>query len=187
MEYDIHNQEKKIKGRFTHDFKHSSGVGFTMKHERKLVSHTIEVIQKMDVPLIIEFGTFKAGFTKLLEDGTEAEIHTFDLIDHCPKIKKHFSPRVVFHVEVNVLEADNHEVVELIKRPEKKLLYCDNGRKKQEVEMYSKLLRSGDFIGVHDWGNEIFWSDVEPYVGTWEKFCWSELEEVGVTSRFWRK
>lgn len=185
MPYDIHNEERKIKGRFTHNFTHKCGAGFRMKHERTLVAHTIEVIRSMEVELIIELGTFQGGFTKLLEDAMpNVEIHTFDNVNLTKSTRKHFGPNVHFHV-LDVLVGAK-EVVDLLMRKEPKLLYCDNGKKKEEVEIYHSHLYTGDFIGTHDWGNEIWWKDVKEHIGHWEKYRWEELEEVGVTSRFWR-
>lgn len=186
MIYDIHNQEKKVKGRFTHSFTHKCGAGFRMKHEKGLVKHTIGVIASMGVELIVELGTFQGGFTKLLEDAMpDVEIHTFDNVNVTKSTRKYFGQNVSFHV-CDVLN-DNPLVRDLLCRHERKLLYCDNGRKRQEVAMYHGCLATGDFIGVHDWGNEIWWDDIIEYLSDWEMYKWPTLEMVGVTSRFWRK
>ena len=39
-------------------------------------------------------------------------------------------------------------------------LYCDDGDKPREVCVYKGILRKGDFLGVHDYGAEIFESDL---------------------------
>jgi hypothetical protein len=186
MEKDIHNQEKKIKGRFTHNFTHSSGAGFEMKHERGAVKYTIEVIKSMDLDMIVELGTYKGGFTKLLEDAMpHVEIHTFDIENLTASTRKYFGGNVRFYIE-DILE-NKQTVINLLARSEKKLLYCDNGRKKEEIALYNGYLYLDDYIGIHDWGNEIWWKDVEKYLKTWSPYQWEKLEEVGVTSRFWVK
>ena len=44
------------------------------------------------------------------------------------------------------------------------LLYCDNGNKQREVELYAPLLPVGAILGVHDYNTEIMASWVEPFV-----------------------
>lgn len=186
MEYDIHNMKKKVKGRFTHSFTHPCGAGFVMKHERNLVQYAIDVIATMEVDMIIELGTYRGGFTKLLEDKMPTtQIHTFDTYNGTVTTKKFFGPYVHFYKE-SVL-TDCPVLQELLSLPVKKLLYCDNGRKRQEVAMYAPMLSPGDYIGVHDWGNEIWWKDVKDHIGGWDRYSWGHLEAVGQTSRFWRR
>lgn len=181
---DIHNTANKVKGRFTHRFEHPCGTAFIMKHERGLVEVAIDVIKQMDVQLIIELGTFRGGFTKLLEDALpNMPIYTYDNTNQTASNKKFFGPNVHFRKE-NVLKRCS-SLMQLCEDPRKKLLYCDNGRKRQEVAMYSWQLNPGDYIGVHDWGNEIYWNDVKDYLSHWQKFGWAQLEKSGQTSRFW--
>lgn len=40
------------------------------------------------------------------------------------------------------------------------LLYCDNGNKKLEVEIFNEYLLKDDFLAVHDYGVEIFPEDI---------------------------
>jgi hypothetical protein len=183
---DIHNEARKIKGRFTHSFDHPCGAAFIMKHERGVVQVAIDVIAEMRVDLIVELGTFRGGFTKLLEDTMpEVEIHTYDNVNETKVVRKHFGENVTFHVKDVLVRCPS--LMALLERPERKLLYCDNGRKRQEVAMYSWQLNEGDFIGVHDWGNEIWLKDVKDYLLHWPHFGWKKLEAKGQTSRFWRK
>ncbi len=183
---DIHNTDRKVKGRFTHRFEHASGAAFIMKHERGLVKVAIDLIKSFPIELVIELGTFRGGFTKLLEDALpDTEIHTYDNTNQTASNRKYFGKNVTFHIE-NVLTRCN-SLMELCADPRPKLLYCDNGRKRQEVAMYSWQLNKRDFIGVHDWGNEIYWNDVKDYIGNWPKVGWRALEQSGQTSRFWQK
>jgi len=184
--YDIHNEARSIKGSFTHTFTHSSGAEFLMKHEAGVVQVALDIIKKMEVDLVVELGTLQGGFTKLVEDALpNVEIHTFDHENMTQGVREFFGPKVTFHVENIIFNTAN--VAGLLERPERKLLYCDNGCKRREVAMYSQFLNIGDYIGVHDWGNEIVWNDVKDHIGTWDRFMWCEVEEVGQTTRFWRK
>ena len=37
----------------------------------------------------------------------------------------------------------------------KTYIFCDGGNKLRELNLYARLLKSGDRIAVHDWGIEI--------------------------------
>jgi hypothetical protein len=121
--------------------------------------------------LIIELGTLYCGVTALFHETDKGiEIHTFDYKDFMKDLRKAHRPTsleelaefktkvfgktVHFHVE-NILEKPNQNLIDLLNRPEKKFLYCDNGNKVQEINMYAQYLKPGDFLGVHDWGTEV--------------------------------
>jgi len=186
MTYDIHNQKRKQKGSFTHALKHRSGLNVIFKHEEKQVFHMLGILAQEPFELIIELGTHQGGLTKLMEDiFPSLPIHTYDNVDLTRNNRKYFGEKVYFHIE-SVL-VPSRSLIKLLSDPAKKLLYCDNGKKKQEVEMYSQYLYPGDLIAVHDWGNEIFWEDVQSYIGDWRRIGWPTLEYIGSTTRIWQK
>lgn len=186
MTRDLDNYERMIKGRITRTLNHSCGLSVELMHESVAAVTTLPIIQRMGVSLIVELGTSAGGFTKLLEDACpQAEIHTFDISDKTSPNRKFFSSKVRFYNE-DVRDL-NGSVLPLLRRKEKKLLYCDNGNKKKEVEMFHSYLNPGDFIGVHDWGRELFFRDVSPWIGEWTRIEWALLEEHGALSRFWIK
>jgi cephalosporin hydroxylase len=47
------------------------------------------------------------------------------------------------------------KIAELIRLPGRTLLYCDNGDKSKELEIWGKYLKSGDIALVHDYPEEI--------------------------------
>jgi cephalosporin hydroxylase len=130
--------------------------------------------------LIIELGTFYCGVTALFHETDKSiEIHTFDYKDFMKDLRKAhkvitvaelaefktkvFSENVHFHHE-NILTAPNQNLIDLLKRPEKKFLYCDNGNKIQEINTYAPYLNPGDFLGCHDWGTEVFIEGIQETV-----------------------
>jgi hypothetical protein len=120
--------------------------------------------------LIVELGTGHFGMTAIFhETDLDIEIHSFDFANYVDradlagrgltneelaifKNKVFENGKTKFYVE-DILK-ENQKVVDLLKRPEKKLLYCDNGGKVIELELYTKYLNKGDILGVHDWGFE---------------------------------
>ena len=99
-----------------------------------------------------------------------------------------FNDNVEFKVE-DVVDQKNEELASILRdanRP--KLLYCDNGNKKVEVELYSKYLYKGDVLGVHDWGTEIFPEDVAPYISHFSTHPFNSLlHKENCSSRFFIK
>lgn len=150
---------------------------------RTVISHEVDsfpiiehLIMTVQPKLIIELGTFYWGTTALFHEVDKTiEIHTFDRFNFMKDAsqtkkritnkelaefrRKVFGENVVFHRE-NILEDETPSpmLITLLKRPELKLLYCDNGNKVKEVTTYARYLSSKDLLGVHDWGFEIDYS-----------------------------
>jgi len=53
------------------------------------------------------------------------------------------------------------EIANLIKRPGRTLLYCDNGDKAKELEIWGAYLKPGDVVLVHDYTEEIKDADLD--------------------------
>lgn len=161
-------------------------------HERETFSIIREILHNRKIELFIELGTARGGTTLYFHDlKNDMDVHTFDihaskecndLISHL-KTKQH---RITFHFE-DILTYENATLLELLKRPVRKFLYCDNGNKPKEVAMYSKYLSSGDILGTHDWPKEISEKDVAPYVQDFTQLRWKQLEQLGVSTRLWVK
>lgn len=114
--------------------------------------------------IVVELGTDEGGFASFLAAlarGWGGEVYTFDIL---AKYKPHLLSIPNLHFEqADVLIAVHPRVKDLITRPEV-LLYCDNGNKPKEVELYAPFLRVGSILGVHDYNSEIMGSWVEPHV-----------------------
>lgn len=165
-------------------------VGSYMVHELE----TIEFIKETcrDVKLIVELGGFHGGLTLQLSDNfPDAEVHTFDMClfdgmrgvldSACSK-----KSNITFHKE-NVLLGKNAAVLNLLEREEKKLLYCDDGRKIAEVRRYAPHLNGGDILGVHDWGVEISEDKVRKTLDNFTPMFHDELAGLGLLTRMWKK
>jgi len=60
---------------------------------------------------------------------------------------------------VDVFEIED-EIGELIARTGPTIVFCDGGNKAVELKVFSRFLKKGDYIAVHDFGNEIFQQDI---------------------------
>jgi len=137
-------------------------------HEEEAIPVIQGIIKDFEPELMIEFGTSFGGMTLIFHEMyPDVELHTFDRPDitefpNRRKVtEKHlFGESVIFH-QVDIISYPLEEIIVLLKDGRKKFLYCDNGNKPREMEMYSKYLNKNDMIGCHDWGTEIFNGDVQ--------------------------
>jgi cephalosporin hydroxylase len=141
-----------------------------------------EVVSDFNPEVVIELGTGLAGFTFVIKDCVKDSIpiYSFDVIipwsnvgrfdyDGRLKIKKEdivencieLDKRNVKFYMTNVLGKVNFLVEGFMRTSKKIFLWLDNGNKLQEFNLYSPLLKSGDMIGIHDWGKEIFLGQIK--------------------------
>lgn len=107
---------------------------------------------KPEVVQFIELGTGTGVFSKYLLNILKPQtFHTFDRLD-CPDFE--LRPHYTF-IDILADGRGSKLIADLISRPGKTLLFCDNGDKPQEVKLYSPFLKPGDILVVHDWMIEI--------------------------------
>lgn len=163
--------------------------GLKCLHEEEAISEIKKIVEAFAPKLAIELGTKHGGFTSVLEECTPSttKIYSFDAANSgtVPDRTK-FGSRVVF-VQAELLSSAYEEVTALLGKKVKKLLYCDNGKKIKELELYANHLVKGDLLGVHDWGIELSEKDVVETLSGFEKHKWDKFESGGLTTRFWIK
>ena len=101
-----------------------------------------------DLRSIVELGTGEAGFSRYLHLQGEARgisFHTFDRV----RMDRHLQPG--FH-RLDIFE-NPAKVMARLRSPG--VLFCDNGDKIREVQVFGPLLKPGDLLAVHDWNTEI--------------------------------
>lgn len=104
---------------------------------------------------IIELGTGNGSFSKFLQSAPG--ITYFVTVDN-------INPSLYIPEFKNIdIFSNPKEIIDLIKSaPKPLLLFCDNGNKKLEVEIFSPFLEKGDYLTVHDYKIEIMPEDI-PY------------------------
>lgn len=106
--------------------------------------------QKFD--RVIELGTGVGGFTLFLAEQYGDKVHTFDItnkLDLYSKIKITLKKMGVSINVQNIFETD--DVKNLIEKPGRVLVLCDNGNKVEELHRFAGYLKSNDVIMVHDY------------------------------------
>ena len=115
--------------------------------------------------LVVELGTDRGGFAAMLAAHVRAwggRVITFDIErKFAPSLLTEY-PNIEF-VEADILAQPHPYLVDVLGE-DCVFLYCDNGNKQREVQMYANYLRRNSLLGVHDYNIEIKAEWVEPYV-----------------------
>ncbi len=156
--------------------------------------------------LMVELGTLIGGVTLLLHQCfPDIPLHSFDNRSMAGCLKKAkggftaesietfqreaFNDNVIFYV-VSVFRKGKAIIEELLASNKRKLIYCDNGNKDVELNLFAKHLLVGDLLGAHDWGYEVGWEweGIKETLASFEEHPTNKLlEEKKLTSRFFRK
>lgn len=128
---------------------------------------------------IIEIGSRRGGFTKILEDHSisdSAKIYSYDI--------EHLSKPLDYSEKVTLITGDcfqvEKDIAEIIKRTGVTLVFCDGGDKNREINVFSKYLKTGDLIFGHDYAptREIWERDFNGKIWDWHETWDSAIEDV---------
>ena len=186
--------------------KYREDVRALILHEEGSFDLIQRVVKEEKFGFMVELGSLYYGLTLVLHEANrKIPLFTFDNMDarmslHRARrrttkkdleylLKWGFGKRVTF-VRGDIIGKKSIILMSLVARPEKKLLYCDNGNKDREICYYGKLLNVGDVMGVHDWGLEVH-PDKECVKDVFELFSAHsinhEFEKNKLLTRFFTK
>jgi len=145
-----------------------------------------EIIETVKPETIVELGTGGGGVTAFFSDIVrqwDGIVYTFDYVFSHPKIVQKCDNVISQKFDV-VGNGPIKEVIDVISKGTV-LLYCDNGHKETEVEIYSEYLNKGSIIGCHDYDTEVnpFWINSFLESRGFEKFHNDELRNLYGTVR----
>ena len=175
-----------------------------ISHEEKSFKLIRHAVINHQPEMMIELGTAYYGLTLLLHECDRSiPLYTFD--KYCGRswlskakhrisrddadfiFRNAFNDNVTFIIG-DVIHQSSPIVASLAEKPIKKLLYCDNGKKEKEMELYGPLLNKGDLMGVHDWLLEVDPDKMGHVLDQFEEHeVNKEMEEKGLLTRFFIK
>lgn len=129
--------------------------GFHCQHRSDDFPTIAAIVERHQPMTVVELGTDEGGFAAFLADLVApwaGHVTTFDR-------ERKFDPKLLSSTpNLSFVQGDvlmlNEKVVELVSRPST-LLYCDNGNKKREMQLYAPDLQAGSLLGVHDYDTEV--------------------------------
>lgn len=145
--------------------------------------------------LVIELGTGTGGFSLYLAGYCAIHDYSFHTFDTGKMTHSHQKPNLGALGSILRLGGSVHNrdvfseetrlyIATIVQGNEgSAFIYCDNGDKPKEAEMYAPLLRSGDYLGVHDFGTEIHSLPEDGF----ERWHWDKVAATGSTNRFIQK
>jgi cephalosporin hydroxylase len=163
--------------------------GITLVHEQGALPIIQDLMKEFNPKLMMEFGTSWGGFTLLMHHiNTSVELHTYDIPGTIRRPNRNqFGENVHFHMQ-DILTEEVDVIIDLCQDERKKILYCDNGHKIDEILMYGCHLNSGDMLGVHDWTTELVYDDVKEVLDDFNPHPINQkFKKEGWMSRFFLK
>lgn len=156
-------------------------IGVKMAQTPRAVALWEKFLSDTKFARIIEFGSYKWGMSLLFYLfclKNNAKFYTYDVGKFSPPgvvrrlgIHRHFKMADIFSIE--------KEIENLIKMDGTTIIYCDGGNKQKELDTFSKYLKNGDYIAVHDWGTE-----VTTFPSSLKEVYKEECDEEGMTRIF---
>lgn len=144
-----------------------------------------KLLEQVRPNTILEIGTYHGGFTLIIHDhlqtlGLSAPIYTYDLRigEHRDVLDERIAQGYpIYFSSENLFSSDYSSIVKveevssIIKREGTTVVFCDGGKKIQEVKLLTPLLKKGDYILAHDYSKtqeyfdtyikDIFWPSTE--------------------------
>jgi len=159
-------------------------------HEEGAIGTICKVFRAFHPDIIIELGTGLGTFTWMLaEEFKNIDIYTFEKNkpEYQLAIKRTNYPDNVHFCTGDLLTKPLNMLVAVLGLNGTKVLYCDNGDKTREVELYSKHLKAGDMLGIHDYLTEVVPKNIEKYLKAFYPVNHKLFEQRGLSTRLWLK
>lgn len=129
--------------------------GIKTSHTWHEIGAIFRIIEKYNIDLFVELGTYQGGLTSLLDFRSEY-VKDFNYIS-IEIDSGMVDLRVLMNLDIFIMDCFSPDTIQMIKNmideSERALVYCDNENKIEEARVYSPLLRSGDLLLIHDYYN----------------------------------
>lgn len=137
-----------------------------------------KVIDENDFQSIIEIGTNRGGLTLWLNDNKKSntKLYSFEIFKHVPLIhSEQIDGELIID---NIFSENSINKIKNILSKGQCLILCDGGNKNDEFNLFSKFLKSGDIIMLHDYADDLNeYSKIQEETG-WETIHESSLDRI---------
>jgi len=120
------------------------------------------ILQHYPFDVIIELGTGIGAGTLFFALNSNAEVYTFD-IRAAPTSKRYLQIEEILPINFCSMDVRSSSTVDFVRgliEKRRALIYCDNGYKDKEFNLYAPTLKEEDIIMAHDKGREIRDEDI---------------------------
>ena len=160
--------------------------GYTAQQSHNAYQIFYDFISEVKPVRILEIGTALGGFTEFLkiitdELGLNTKILSYD-ISARPWYNEMVEKGIDVRVE-NIFNEDwsevKQEVVDFVQQEGLTLVLCDGGWKIGEFNIFSKLIKNGDYILAHDYSvsKEIYELEIKDKIWNWCEITESDIEQ----------
>ena len=120
------------------------------------------ILQYYPFDVIVELGTYVGGVTLFFALNSNAEVYTFDIRPE-PTSKRYLQIDEVLPIIFCSMDVRSSSTVDFVRGlidKRRALIYCDDGAKIKEFNLYAPTLKEEDIIMAHDKGREIRDEDI---------------------------
>lgn len=141
---------------------------------------------------VVELGTMCGLTTCYLGVATAlrgGRVYSYDIVDLVPpEVRKAASGLPIEYRIGSCLNPGvaSEEIKSLVNNGHT-LLFCDNGNKEREIEIYASYVGSGSVLIAHDWGTEVFEQNIAPFLRGFETVDHDVAEKMSSHLRAWRR
>lgn|SRR5574341_152481 len=130
--------------------------GVKTSHTWHEVGQLLRIINDLDIETFVELGTHVGGLASILLPINKYRSFVYFGIEHQAEII-HSVIREFIYI-ADVFNPETVETVRRVKLNRKTFIYCDNGDKVREMNLYKSILKRGDVIACHDYfnGQEVY-------------------------------
>lgn len=159
--------------------------GLRMGQNRIAINAVSIFLNKIKPNTIVEFGSGQGGLSVLI--GLFALINhteyiTYDTTDNC-LYKDLFDILKINRKQEDIFSEKTFEnICKTIQQDGVTVVFADNGDKKRELKEFSKFLKSGDYILVHDYteNDDFFTTNIKDKFWSWHEVSLCDSDNLDI-------
>jgi len=160
--------------------------GHTAQQSHNVYQLFYDFISEVRPVRILEIGTALGGFTEFLKIITDELNLNTKILSYDISERPWYSQMVEKGIDVRVENIFNEdwsgvkqEVVDFVQQDGLTIVLCDGGWKIGEFKIFSKLIKSCDYILAHDYSvsKEIYESEIKDKIWNWCEITESDIEQ----------